>query len=47
MVFRTSLPVLPPAAIAMPSGLRTQDGQFSARALRGMARNWPARFCTG
>ena len=45
MVSRTPLPVLPPAAIARPSGLRTQDGQFGARALRVMARNWPARFC--
>ena len=47
MVSRTSLPVLPPGVIAMPSGLRMQGGQFGARALRIMARNWPARFCAG
>jgi len=47
MVSRSPLPVLPPGAIAMPLGLRMQGGQFGARALRIMARNWPAHFYAG
>jgi len=37
----------PPGAIAFPWRSRTQGGQFGARALRIMARNWLARFCAG